>query len=104
MEKSITININNLIENFSITGELTDSKESIKKVITETLLSAVNDVNLANYSETKSISSANAKEPTDYNQKLIDLKFQCLRYATEKNGGDILSQAKEYFTWLNTKD
>jgi hypothetical protein len=46
MEKSITININNLIENFSVVGQTTESKETIKQVVTDALLTAINDVNL----------------------------------------------------------
>ena len=100
MKPTININIDKLIENFTVVGQTAESKETIKQVITEVLLTAVNDVNLGEL-EVKNDSIANNAEPISANEKTTNLKLECLRLATQKSCGDILNQAKEYFTWLN---
>ncbi|HFG0565951.1 hypothetical protein [Flavobacterium psychrophilum] len=75
--KPIVINIDKLIENFSITGELKESKETITQFVTEALLEAVTDVNLLDVENKK-------QEPNNARAKKIEQRFNEARYSQER--------------------
>lgn len=101
--KPVIINIHKLIENFSITSEVIESKEAIKQFVTEALITAMAEVNFSEF-ETKDRSIVSNSEPICAAEKTTDLKLECLRLATQKNNGDVLNQAKETFAWLIEKN
>ncbi|HHT9079345.1 TPA: hypothetical protein ACT5CJ_002125 [Flavobacterium psychrophilum] len=53
MKTTININIDKLMENFTVVGQTAESKETIKQVLTEALLNAVTDVKILGHDGTQ---------------------------------------------------